>query len=128
MKLVDTWDGPTAEIGAANPLSRTADGRVLASNSDAVGFEYATRDLGLADARVLVLGAGGAARAVLTVLFARGAHVAIANRTADRARSLARSVSHPSGQVPRSAAWPRPAHLPAFHPVLHPPALRPRAD
>src|SRR5260221_1946592 len=119
MKLVDTWDGPTAEIGAANTLSRTADGRVLASNTDAVGFEYATRDLGLEDARVLVLGAGGAARAVLTVLFARGANVSIANRTADRARSLARSVAHPSGGAPRVVDWADRGDLAAFDIVVN---------
>ena len=119
MKVVDTWDGPTAEIGAANTLSRTADGRVLASNTDAVGFEYATRDLGLEDARVLVLGAGGAARAVLTVLFARGANVSIANRTADRARSLARSVAHPSGGAPRVVDWADRGDLAAFDIVVN---------
>ena len=105
MKLVDTWDGPTAEIGAANTLSRTADGRVLASNTDGVGFEYATRDLALDGARVLVLGAGGAARAVVAVLYARGARVSVANRTADRARSLARSLAHPVDRDPRVVEW-----------------------
>ena len=105
LQLVDTWDGPTAEIGAANTLSRLPDGRLLGSNTDAVGFEYATRDVGLEGARVLVLGAGGAARAVITVLFARGARVAISNRTADRARALARSIAHPSGRAPRVVDW-----------------------
>jgi shikimate dehydrogenase len=105
LKLVDTWDGPTAEIGAANTLSRTADGRLLGSNTDAVGFEYATRDLELEDARVLVLGAGGAARAVITALFARGARVTIANRTPDRARALARAIPHPSGRPLGVVDW-----------------------
>jgi shikimate dehydrogenase len=123
MKLVDTWDGPTAEIGAANTLSRTADGRVLASNTDAVGFEYATRDLGLADARVLLLGAGGAARAVLTVLFARGAQVAITNRTFDRARSLARTIPHPTDRAPRIVDWADRGDLAAFDVVVNATAL-----
>ncbi len=92
---------------------------MLASNTDAVGFEYATRDLGLEDARVLVLGAGGAARAVLTVLFARGANVSIANRTADRARSLARSVAHPSGGAPRFVDWADRGDLAAFDIVVN---------
>jgi shikimate dehydrogenase len=106
MRLVDTWDGPTAEIGAANTLSRTPDGkRLLASNTDAVGFEFATRDLALDGARVLVLGAGGAARAVLAVLFRRGAHVSITNRTLGRAQALARSVAHPVELELRAVAW-----------------------
>jgi shikimate dehydrogenase len=106
MTLVDTWDGPTAEIGAANTLSRTADGKkIIASNTDAVGFEYATRGIALDGARVLLLGAGGAARAVLIVLFARGARVAIANRSAERARNLARTIPHPVEREARVVEW-----------------------
>jgi shikimate dehydrogenase len=106
MKLVDTWDGPTAEVGAANTLSRTTDGRrLIASNTDVVGFEYATHGLAFEDARVLVLGAGGAARAVIAVLFRRGAHVRLANRTVERARTLARSVAHPVDSELRVVDW-----------------------
>jgi shikimate dehydrogenase len=106
MTLVDTWDGPTAEIGAANTLSRTADGkRVLASNTDAVGFAYATRGLALDGARVLLLGAGGAARAVLVALLVRGARVSIANRSAERARTLARAIPHPVDSPARVLDW-----------------------
>jgi len=106
MTLVDTWDGPTAEIGAANTLSRTADGkRVLASNTDAVGFAYATRNLAFDGARVLLLGAGGAARAVLVALLVRGAHVVIANRSPERARALARAIPHPVERAPRVIEW-----------------------
>jgi shikimate dehydrogenase len=105
MTLVDTWDGPTAEIGAANTLSRTPDGRVLASNTDAVGFEYATRELPIDGARVLLLGAGGAARAALVVLLARGARVTIANRSAERGRALARAIPHPVGRETGVVEW-----------------------
>lgn len=106
LKLVDTWDGPTAEIGAVNTLSRTPDGkRVMGSNTDAVGFAYAIRDLPLDGARVLILGAGGAARAVLAVLLERGAKVSITNRTAERARALARSLAHPVDREPTVVAW-----------------------
>jgi shikimate dehydrogenase len=103
MSLLDTWDGPTAEIGAANTLSRTTDGRLLGSNTDGVGFAYATRDLTLDGARALVLGAGGAARAAIAVLAANGAKVTIANRTADRARTLARSIGRPPAVIDWSA-------------------------
>jgi shikimate dehydrogenase len=105
LALVDTWDGPTAEVGAANTLSRTPDGKLIASNTDLVGFEYATRDLEFDTARVLVLGAGGAARAVVAVLFRHGAHVSLANRTADRARTVARSIAHPVGLELRVVEW-----------------------
>ena len=106
VSLADTWDGPTAQIGAANTLSRTADGgRVLASNTDAVGFEHATGGIALNGARVLLLGAGGAARAALVVLFARDAQVEIANRSAERARSLAGTMPHPPDRAPRVREW-----------------------
>ena len=106
MALVDTWDGPTAEIGAANTLSRTADGqRVLASNTDAVGFAYATRALAVDGARVMLLGAGGAARAILVALLVRGAHVTITNRSPERARTLVRAIPHPVERAPRVVEW-----------------------
>lgn len=107
----DTWDGPTAEVGAANTLARTADGRVIASNTDVVGFAYAASDLDLDGRRVLVLGSGGAARAVIAVLFGRGAHVAIANRTAERARALVRGLAHPVDRTPELRDWDRRGEL-----------------
>lgn len=120
LKLVDTWDGPTAEIGAANTLSRTPDGRrVLGSNTDAVGFAYAVRDLSLDGARVLLLGAGGAARAVMAVLLERGASVTISNRTAERARALARSLAHPVDREPRVVEWGRRGDLSAIDVVVN---------
>jgi shikimate dehydrogenase len=54
---------------------------------------------------VLLLGAGGAARAVLVALFVRGAHVAIANRSSERARILARAIPHPVERAPRVLEW-----------------------
>ncbi|MDP9245772.1 MAG: shikimate dehydrogenase [Chloroflexota bacterium] len=112
MTLVETWDGPTAEIGAANTLSRTGDGkRVLASNTDAVGFAYATRDIELANARALLLGAGGAARAILVALFVRGARVTIANRSIERARTLARAIPHPVDHGATVIEWDARTHL-----------------
>ncbi len=124
LKLVDTWDGPSAEIGAANTLSRTSDGRrVLGSNTDAVGFAYAMRDLELDGARVLLLGAGGAARAVVAVLFERGASITITNRTSERARSLARSLAHPVDREPGVVEWASRIDLGAIDVVVNATAL-----
>jgi len=117
LKLVDTWDGPSAEIGAANTLSRTSDGRrVLGSNTDAIGFAYATRDLELDDARVLLL-------AVMAVLFERGASITIANRTSERARSLARSLAHPVDREPGVVEWASRIDLGAVDVVVNATAL-----
>ena len=103
--LVDTWDGPTAEVRAANTVSRTADGRLLGSNTDVVGFEFATRELALEGRRVLLLGAGGAARAALAVLFRRGASVAMTSRTPERVRRLLQGLAHPAGLPPQAVPW-----------------------
>ncbi|MGY2051658.1 shikimate dehydrogenase [Methylobacterium sp. JK268] len=91
---------PRAErIGAVNTLSLDADDRLHGDNTDAPGFLAhldATlgsdwpRTTGTRDGRaVLILGAGGAARAIVVGLLERGLpHLRIANRTPDRAAAL----------------------------------------
>jgi len=80
-----------AAIGAANTLVPDGAGGFRADNTDAAGFlraldEQAPLELEGADA--LVIGAGGAARAVVHALRSRGARVRVANRTAERAAEL----------------------------------------
>lgn len=81
------------EAGAANALSFLPDGRILADNFDGLGLVAdLQRNLGfaLAGRRVLLLGAGGAARgAIGPLLAARPAALVIANRTAAKAQALA---------------------------------------
>jgi len=78
---------------AANTLRFDRDA-VFADNTDGIGLvNDLTRNVGLpiAGARVLLVGAGGAARGVLPALVdAQPARLVLANRTADRARLLAR--------------------------------------
>ncbi|RIK41010.1 MAG: hypothetical protein DCC55_13195 [Chloroflexi bacterium] len=82
---------PAAEaIGAVNTIIVEADGALLGDNTDAPGFVADLRDhrVDPAGRRVLVLGAGGSARAVVYGLAEAGCvSVAIANRTVERARS-----------------------------------------
>jgi shikimate dehydrogenase len=82
--------------GAANAL-RFDGGRIEARNFDGVGLvRDITHNLArpLAGRRVLLLGAGGATRGALLPLARAGAaHIAIANRTADKARALARELA-----------------------------------
>ena len=81
--------------GAANALKFERD-RVFADNFDGVGLvNDIQRNLSVAlkGKRVLLLGAGGAARGVLLPLLAeRPAELAIANRTVEKAQELARTV------------------------------------
>ncbi|HEX2188019.1 MAG TPA: hypothetical protein VHG51_03925 [Longimicrobiaceae bacterium] len=84
---------PAAErTGACNAFWRE-DGRVVGDNTDVAGFAAAAAALLGGEprgARVLLAGAGGAARAVLCALAGAGAErVALLNRTPERARALA---------------------------------------
>jgi shikimate dehydrogenase len=83
---------PEAElIGAVNTISFQGDGERRGSNTDAPGFIRSLREVGgdPAGARVLVLGAGGSARAIAVALAREGAALTIVNRTHARAVALA---------------------------------------
>jgi shikimate dehydrogenase len=82
-------------IGAANTLVPDGEGGFRADNTDAAGFLRALDEqapLELAGRDVLLIGAGGAARAVAFALRSRGAHLLVANRTPARAAELGRAV------------------------------------
>jgi shikimate dehydrogenase len=94
--LADERSERAALAGAANALKFSA-GRILAENFDGIGL---LRDLEvnlglpLAGKRVLMLGAGGAARGALLPFLAAGpAELVVANRDADKAVTLARQVA-----------------------------------
>ncbi|MEY3003779.1 MAG: hypothetical protein RLZZ491_955, partial [Pseudomonadota bacterium] len=99
-----------ALIGAANTLTFLTDGRVQADNTDGVGFlENIRQNLPgwtAASGPALVLGAGGAAKAIVSALIQDGApRVHIVNRTRPRADALrdqfgARVESHDWTRIP----------------------------
>lgn len=80
------------KIGAANTLIRTDEGW-RADNTDAPGFlsalQTALGGQSLAEKRVVMIGAGGAARASVAALHQAGAELTIANRTISKAADLA---------------------------------------
>lgn len=91
--LCDDVDPLARRIGAVNTLV-ARNGRVWGTNTDFLGFlgnldqQAPGWDQNLSQA--IVLGAGGAARAILVALAERGVgHIAILNRTAEKAESLA---------------------------------------
>jgi shikimate dehydrogenase len=80
-----------AAIGAANTLVPDGEGGFRADNTDAAGFLRALDEqapLDLEGSEALILGAGGAARAVAFALRSRGARVRVANRTPAKAAEL----------------------------------------
>jgi len=88
LRLADDATPTALAVGAANTLTFD-DGRVEADNTDAGGF-LAALGTSVEGSTAVVLGAGGAARAVVWALKDAGAaHVLVWNRTEARARALA---------------------------------------
>lgn len=80
-------------LGAVNTIIRDADGNLTGHNTDYFGFSYMLHKSGLSVSgkKVLILGSGGAAAAVLGVLKDAGADVLIVSRTGENNyRNLAR--------------------------------------
>ncbi|MGH9513805.1 MAG: shikimate dehydrogenase [Terriglobales bacterium] len=90
---LDNTDSQTTKIGACNTVVRAQDGKLYGFNTDAVGVVRPLEQrITLEKARILVLGAGGAARAAVFGLKERGAEVYILNRSAVPAQKLARQA------------------------------------
>lgn len=91
LSFADSLDESAAKVGAANTLIFSLRG-TRAANTDAAGFVQNLRQYGidLRDRQVLLLGAGGAARAVAWAAIQAGSkRIFIDNRTPERARELA---------------------------------------
>jgi 3-dehydroquinate dehydratase / shikimate dehydrogenase len=88
------WLDPLArQIGACNTVALQR-GKWMGWNTDSAAvIEVLTKRLRLAGSRILILGAGGAARAAAFALRAEGAEVLLAARREGVAKKLARSVS-----------------------------------
>ena len=104
--LADEASQAAQTTGSANILVFD-NGRVLADSSDGVGVLYALAEqapeLTLKGAVVVMLGAGGAARAGAGALIEAGAQIRILNRSRDRAEALAADLG-PSVTVADEAA------------------------
>ena len=88
---LDRTDPQTAKIGACNTVVRLQDGKLYGFNTDTAGIirPLERRLNTLEGARILVIGAGGAARAAVFALKERGSEVYILNRSAAPAKKLA---------------------------------------
>jgi 3-dehydroquinate dehydratase/shikimate dehydrogenase len=93
LEYLDGCDPLAAEIGAVNTVEVRGGQRLYGYNTDYTGVLHAiARRVPLAASRVLLLGAGGSARAVAFALAKAGAAVAVWARRPAQARALARAA------------------------------------
>jgi shikimate dehydrogenase len=107
MEHLDEVDPVARRIGAVNTVIRSGD-RLVGSNTDWLGALRAIeRETKLDGARVVVLGAGGTARALVYGLVSRGAQVHVLNRTLEKARALCDELeAHAAGSLAELARTP----------------------
>ena len=91
LPYLERTDPLSAKIGACNTVLRAADGKLYGFNTDVAGIVGPLeKRMALRGAKVLVLGAGGAARAAVFGLKEKGAEVLILNRNPETAQRLAK--------------------------------------
>jgi shikimate dehydrogenase len=105
MPLLDRVNETARRIGAVNTIVVEADGTLSGFNNDGNGFVQSLRDAKpdwRGDAGpILLLGAGGASRAVVVALLENGAReIRIANRTAEKAQAIATEFGSAVNTVP----------------------------
>ena len=93
IEALSNSDALTKQVGACNTVVRGQDGKLYGFNTDVAGIVVPLEQrLTLQGARVLVVGAGGVARAAVFGLKNRGAEVLVTNRTAEKGQALARQA------------------------------------
>jgi 3-dehydroquinate dehydratase / shikimate dehydrogenase len=99
---LDNADLFTEKTGACNTVIRAQDGKLYGFNTDVFGvLRPLEQRLPLTNARILVIGAGGAARAAVFGLRERNAQIFITNRSSASGQKLAKQAR--AKFVPRSA-------------------------
>ncbi len=99
MQHLDAIDPLAQRIGAVNTIVNEA-GRLTGYNADAEGAAAALTEVtAVAGKRVVLIGAGGGARAIAHALAQRGAHLHIVNRHHEAAEQLAAAVSGTAGEL-----------------------------
>jgi shikimate dehydrogenase len=91
--LLDEVDDLSGKIGAVNTIVNRDD-RLKGYNTDAIGALRALEEkIDLGYKRCMIIGAGGAARAIGYILKEKGLDIIIANRTAERGKTLAHTLT-----------------------------------
>ena len=101
MKFLDEMDTTCKVIGAVNTVLNE-DGKLKGYNTDMIGFldPIKKKNLAIKDSQVLLLGAGGAARAIVTAMVKEKAgKITIVNRTLENANRLAEFAKKSGGDA-----------------------------
>jgi shikimate dehydrogenase len=121
LKYLDQVSADARLMGAVNTVRREGD-RLVGENTDGKGFLRSLRhDAGVdpAGKRIVVLGAGGAARAVTVELALAGAaHITVVNRTAERGQTLVALLNEKTPASSDFVPWERTYALPSSTDVL----------
>ncbi|MFW6731451.1 MAG: shikimate dehydrogenase family protein [Synechococcus sp.] len=112
--LLDAVDDDVRAIGAANYLT-IEDGRLIGHNNDGKGVVRAIeKQVPLAGQRVVMLGAGGAGRAMAVELaWAGAAHLTLVTRREEQGREVAATVTRAAGVPAVWQPWDGPVAVPA---------------
>lgn len=106
--LLDYLEPAAETIGAVNTVRRERDGRLVGMNTDGLGFLLAVRNAGIdpAGSTVVLLGAGGAARAVGIELALAGAvRIVVANRGSERRAQLVDLIRTRTDATTEDLVW-----------------------
>jgi shikimate dehydrogenase len=121
LKYVDEVSEDARLMGAVNTVRREGD-KLIGENTDGKGFLRSLRDDARVDPagkRVVVLGAGGAARAVTVELALAGAaHITVVNRTAERGQTLVELLNEKTPASADFVPWERTYALPSTTDVV----------
>lgn len=95
-ELADTLSERAALSGAVNTLKKNADGTLFGDNTDGIGLLSDLQRLQMIHPgnRILLVGAGGAARGVILPLLSLNCSLVVVNRTVERAQQLAEVFQH----------------------------------
>lgn len=100
IKFVDWVDPAALKVGAINTIVRQTDGKLHGYNNDGYGYIQSVKEAAphwqANNGPIVVLGAGGAARAILVALAQEGAQeIRLLNRTFSKAQELAHELGAP---------------------------------
>ncbi|MBM4089293.1 MAG: shikimate dehydrogenase [Planctomycetes bacterium] len=106
IEYLDSLTESAALMGAANCIYRAED-KLVGENTDGKGFVQSLRTVSdPAGKKIVLLGAGGVARAIAVALGTAGAgHITVVNRTRERGEALADLLNEKAGTSARFIAW-----------------------